>query len=153
MRDDLLAVLVVLAARAKLGQRTDLKGIDDLSIRTLGGTATVDMALWVVWPDPPGMSLNGFHLLLVSPSVVGMPQLSSPLFPSRDESGPASFHGRHLARQHHSANARKEDLSSCYIVLTESLALESDPFDRSFQAIGRGPLFPSSAPGRTTTRA
>ena len=30
MRDDLLAVLVVLAARAKLGQRTDLSGIDDL---------------------------------------------------------------------------------------------------------------------------
>ena len=24
----------------------------------------VDMALPVVWPDPPGMSLNGFHLLL-----------------------------------------------------------------------------------------
>ena len=30
MRDDLLAILVVLAARAKLGQRTDLSGIGSL---------------------------------------------------------------------------------------------------------------------------
>ena len=47
----------------------------------------------------------------------------------------------------------KPDLSSRYIVLTESLALESNSFNRSFTVIGRRPLFPSSAPARTTPRA
>ena len=82
MRDDLLPVLMVLAASAKLGQPTDLSGINELSIRTLCGTASVDMALPLVWPDPPRMSLNEFHLLLVSQSVVVMLQLPSPLIPA-----------------------------------------------------------------------
>ena len=45
MQDDLLAVMVVLAACAQLGQRTDLSGVEDLWIRTLGGTETVEVAL------------------------------------------------------------------------------------------------------------
>ena len=45
MRDDLLAVLVVLAVCVALRHRADMDGIDDLSIRSLGVAEAVDLAL------------------------------------------------------------------------------------------------------------